>query len=57
MEVEEEDHVCVVHKGKIDGGIVYVCHNCHKFYCVKCASVLKAKGEKCLFCSTEIALE
>ena len=56
IEVEDGDHACVVHKGKIDGGIVYICPNCHKFYCVKCISVLKAKGEKCLSCDAEITM-
>ncbi|MFW9899338.1 MAG: ABC transporter ATP-binding protein [Candidatus Thorarchaeota archaeon] len=55
IEVGNQQYTCFVHKGKISG-VIYVCPNCHKFYCVKCISILKAKGEKCLSCNAEITI-
>ena len=44
--------ICVVHKGPIEGRI-YLCPHCHTLYCVKCAGVLKDKGEKCWSCEKD----
>ena len=46
VDVEKPTIICVVHKGPIDGAI-YLCPHCQTYYCMKCASVLKEKGEKC----------
>ena len=53
--VEEKEFICVVHKGPIVGN-VYICPNCRTFYCVKCATALKEKGEHCWSCEKEIQL-
>ena len=53
--VEEQEFICVVHKGKIDSAI-YLCPHCRTFYCVKCAQTLKEKGEKCWSCENDINL-
>ena len=51
--VEEQEFICVVHKGPILGDN-YLCPHCKTFYCVKCAQALKAKGEKCWSCGKEL---
>jgi len=51
VDVEKSDFICVVHKGSIDGA-VYICPRCKTFYCVKCASALRDKGENCWSCET-----
>jgi len=53
IKIEEQKFICVVHKGQIVG-TVYICPNCKTCYCLTCAYSLKAKGEKCWTCSTEI---
>jgi parallel beta-helix repeat protein len=55
VSVKKEHHVCVVHKGKIVGAI-YLCPECETYYCMKCAIVLKEKGENCWVCNNEIEL-
>ncbi|MHA1371934.1 MAG: hypothetical protein ACTSRA_19725 [Promethearchaeota archaeon] len=55
MDIEKSKFICVVHKGTIDGA-VYICPKCQTFYCVKCANVLKDKGEKCWSCENEITI-
>ena len=51
--VEAQKFTCVVHKGAIEGNL-YLCPNCHTLYCVRCATALKEKGEKCWTCSSDI---
>jgi len=51
--IEKSEFICIVHKGTIDGA-VYICPNCKTFYCVRCANVLKDKGEKCWSCESDI---
>ena len=53
IKVEDQKFICVVHKGQIVG-TVYICPNCKTCYCLTCAYSLKAKGEKCWTCNTEI---
>ena len=53
IKVEEQKFICVVHKGQIVG-TVYICPNCKTCYCLTCAYSLKANGEKCWTCNTEI---
>jgi len=54
--VETQEFNCIVHKGPIVGDKVYICPNCRTFYCIKCANVLRDKGEKCWSCDSEIQL-
>lgn len=54
--VEKRQFMCIVHESNIDGEI-YLFPKCHTFYCVKCAKVLKIKGENCWVCKTEINLK
>ena len=53
IKVEDQKFICIVHKGQIVG-TVYICPNCKTCYCLTCAYSLKAKGEKCWTCNTEI---
>ncbi|MFX0043590.1 MAG: hypothetical protein ACFE8L_11825 [Candidatus Hodarchaeota archaeon] len=53
IKVEEQRFICVVHKGQIVG-TVYICPNCKTHYCLTCAYSLKANGEKCWTCNSEI---
>ena len=53
IKVEDQKFICVVHKGQIVG-TVYICPNCKTCYCLTCAYSLKANGEKCWTCNTEI---
>lgn len=53
IKVEEQKFICVVHKGQIVG-TVYICPDCKTSYCLTCAYSLKANGEKCWTCNTEI---
>ena len=53
--VEKQQFICVVHKGAIKGAM-YNCPECQTLYCLKCATALKDKGEKCWSCETEIKL-
>jgi len=53
LKIEDQKFVCVVHKGQIVG-TVYICPNCKTPYCLTCAYSLKANGEKCWTCNTEI---
>ncbi len=53
IKVEEQKFICVVHKGQIVG-TVYICPNCKTCYCLTCAYSLKANGEKCWTCNSEI---
>ena len=53
VDVEEKALTCIVHKGPIDGPI-YVCPKCKTFYCTRCATALKEKGEKCWSCESDI---
>jgi parallel beta-helix repeat protein len=53
--IEKQQFTCIVHKGPIEGDN-YLCPNCNTFYCVKCALVLKEKGEKCWSCDNEITI-
>ena len=55
VSVAKESHVCLVHRGKITGA-VYICPECETYYCMKCANVLKDKGETCWGCHTQIDL-
>jgi len=55
VSVEKDYHVCIVHRGKIVGAM-YSCPSCDTYYCMKCATVLKNKGEKCWACNSEIEL-
>jgi parallel beta-helix repeat protein len=55
VSVEKESHACVVHRGKIVGA-VYICPKCETYYCMKCANVLKKKGETCWACNNKIDL-
>ncbi len=55
VSVEKESHICLVHRGKITGA-VYICPECETYYCMKCANVLKEKGETCWVCHTQIDL-
>lgn len=56
VQVEKEEHFCVVHRGKIVGAM-YLCPKCETFYCMKCATVLKNKGETCWSCNNKIELD
>ncbi|MFX0037173.1 MAG: right-handed parallel beta-helix repeat-containing protein [Candidatus Hermodarchaeota archaeon] len=56
VSVEKEHHVCIVHRGKIVGAI-YLCPKCETYYCMKCATVLKKKGETCWACHNKIELK
>ena len=53
IKVEDQKFICVVHKGQIVG-TVYICPNCKTCYCLTCAYSLKANGEKCWTCNSEI---
>ncbi|MFX1301998.1 MAG: FG-GAP repeat domain-containing protein [Promethearchaeota archaeon] len=53
--VETEKYVCIVHRGEIDG-FIYLCPHCNTRYCMKCAIILKEKGDKCWVCDNEIKL-
>ena len=55
VQVEKEKHFCVVHRGKITGA-VYICPECETYYCMKCATVLKKKSEKCWACNSKIEI-
>ncbi|MFX1326613.1 MAG: nitrous oxide reductase family maturation protein NosD [Promethearchaeota archaeon] len=55
VSVEKERHTCVVHRGKIVGAM-YLCPHCETYYCMKCATVLKKKGETCWACHNKIEL-
>jgi hypothetical protein len=52
--VEEQKFMCIVHKGAIEGANLYLCPECHTLYCVRCATVLREKDEKCWSCDSEI---
>ena len=54
--VEKQKIQCIVHKGPIVGANIYVCPSCKGFYCTKCATALKEKGEKCWSCDNEFEL-
>ncbi len=56
MQVEKKEHTCIVHKGPIKGAM-YLCPKCETFYCMTCARTLKANGEKCWSCESEIDVE
>ncbi len=49
VQVEEQEFICVVHKGPIIGPS-YICPHCKTFYCLDCANILKEKGETCWSC-------
>ena len=53
LDIEEQEFTCIVHKGTIKGANIYLCPNCKTFYCVKCATALKERGEKCWLCYHE----
>ena len=53
--VEKEKYVCIVHRGEIDG-FIYLCPHCNTRYCMKCAIILREKGDKCWACDNEIKL-
>jgi tetratricopeptide (TPR) repeat protein len=53
LNIEEQQFICIVHKGQIVG-TVYICPNCKTCYCLTCAYSLKANGEKCWVCNNEI---
>jgi hypothetical protein len=53
--VEKEKYMCVVHRGDIVGA-VYICPDCETFYCLKCATTLKERSEKCWACNNDIKL-
>jgi len=54
--VEAQKFMCIVHKGAIEGANLYLCPYCHTLYCVRCATVLKEKNEKCWVCKSEITI-
>ena len=56
VDVEQEQYLCIVHKGKIVGS-VYLYPNCYSFYCIKRARALKEKQEKCWSCNSEILIK
>jgi parallel beta-helix repeat protein len=49
----KEQHLCLVHKGKIDG-ISYICPNCGSFYCMKCYDALVELENECWSCRNAI---
>ena len=55
MDVEEQKVICIVHKGPILG-TSYICPHCQTFYCLKCASTLKQKDERCWVCDKAFSL-
>ena len=55
MDIEEDEYICVVHKGIIDGA-VYICPKCKTFYCTKCVEALKENHEKCWTCDSEFII-
>ena len=55
VDVEKKKHFCIVHRGKIVGAM-YLCPKCETYYCMKCATVLKKRGEACWGCNNEIDL-
>ena len=54
--IDKQQFVCVVHKGPIAADNIYLCPECHTFYCTKCARALREKGEKCWYCDNEITI-
>lgn len=52
-----ESLFCLVHRGEIASGPIYICPECQSIYCSRCAKVLKEKGEKCWYCGCEIKIE
>jgi len=57
VDVERQKFICVVHKGPIEADNLYLCPKCHTLYCLKCATILKEKGEHCWSCETNIQLK
>lgn len=55
VSIEKEKHFCAVHRGTIVGA-VYICPKCETYYCMKCATVLKNKKEKCWACNSKIEI-
>jgi len=53
IKIEEQKFICIVHKGQIVGTL-YICPNCKTCYCLTCAYSLKANGEKCWVCNSDI---
>ncbi len=49
ISIYKEQHICLVHKGKIDG-ISYICPSCGSFYCMKCYDALKELENECWSC-------
>jgi parallel beta-helix repeat protein len=53
ISVYKEQHICLVHKGKIDG-ISYICPSCGSFYCMKCYDALVELENECWSCRSSI---
>jgi len=49
ISIYKEQHICLVHKGKIDG-ISYICPSCGSFYCLKCYDALMELENECWSC-------
>ncbi|MFX1236199.1 MAG: NosD domain-containing protein [Promethearchaeota archaeon] len=56
LDINEQEFLCVVHKGPVKGANIYLCPHCKAFYCRECIKVLKAKGEKCWACNHDFEL-
>lgn len=56
VDVKKQRFTCIVHKGFITGANIYACPHCDTIYCIKCATALKKKNEKCWSCNAEFEL-
>jgi len=51
--ISKEKHVCLVHKGPIEG-YSWICPSCGAYYCMRCIEVLKESENICWSCETPI---
>ncbi|MFX1236198.1 MAG: NosD domain-containing protein [Promethearchaeota archaeon] len=56
LSINDQEFLCIVHKGPVKGANIYLCPHCNAFYCKECIKVLKTKGENCWACNSEFEM-
>ncbi len=56
LEIFEDRDTCQIHKGFIEG-VIFSCPKCKAKYCMKCASLIAKKEERCWLCGQDFREE